>query len=402
MALFWPPFLRAGLALALVGGFGLGGALGASLAFGLPLGSWWPAAAQAHGHVQLVGWAGLTVLGVGFHFLPRLRGARLWRPELARVVLVLIVGGVVLRLVGQPLGLRLAAAASGPLELAGAWLAVAMLICTWRQGPPLAQRAGLRPVLPFFAVGFGGLLAALAMNAVGLVLAAVAGELLVAGAFDTWTVGLTLEGFLLPVAVGMSMRLFPLYFRTRPPNVPVAQAGLGLWEAGLLARLAGFGGGALVQAVAVMALVAGLGVFGRRTPLPRRPFRVFSPIHLHALTAYGWLVVAALARLAGAADSARHALGAGFVTLLILGVGAELLPGFAGRPLRDQRLPWATLGLGNAAALLRVIPALWPLATPTAGALFAAAGLLGLLAVAAFGLAVPVVPRPGPGADGGR
>ena len=46
----WRPFVRASLAVAVVGGFGLGGALFAALAFGWPLGPWWPAAAQAHGH----------------------------------------------------------------------------------------------------------------------------------------------------------------------------------------------------------------------------------------------------------------------------------------------------------------------------------------------------------------
>src|SRR5437868_4750150 len=66
-----PPFLWAATLLALVGGFGLGGALFLHQA------AWRFPAAQAHGHVQVFGWAGLLVLGVGLHFLPRLRGARL-------------------------------------------------------------------------------------------------------------------------------------------------------------------------------------------------------------------------------------------------------------------------------------------------------------------------------------
>ncbi|MEZ4498795.1 MAG: hypothetical protein R2839_01760 [Thermomicrobiales bacterium] len=35
----------------------------------------WIASAQAHGHVQLCRWAGLMVLGVAIHFIPRLAGA---------------------------------------------------------------------------------------------------------------------------------------------------------------------------------------------------------------------------------------------------------------------------------------------------------------------------------------
>jgi uncharacterized protein involved in response to NO len=35
-------------------------------------------------------------------------------------------------------------------------------------------------------------------------------------------------------------------------------------------------------------------------------------------------------------DAEWHILGAGFMTLLILGEGVNLLPGFAGRPLRSE------------------------------------------------------------------
>ncbi len=62
----WSPFVRAAIGVALTGGFGLGAALFGAIALRLPLGLWWSAAAQAHGQLQLVGWAGLMVLGVGF------------------------------------------------------------------------------------------------------------------------------------------------------------------------------------------------------------------------------------------------------------------------------------------------------------------------------------------------
>src|SRR5919199_70478 len=98
----WPAFVWAAVGLALSAGFGLGGALFAAPGLGLPIGAWWPAAAQVHAHVQLFGWAGLMVLGVGFHFLPRLRGRPLAHRERARTVLWLVAGGLVLRSVAQP------------------------------------------------------------------------------------------------------------------------------------------------------------------------------------------------------------------------------------------------------------------------------------------------------------
>jgi uncharacterized protein involved in response to NO len=89
----WPPFVRTAVGLALTPGFGLGGMLFAAPALGLPVGAWWPAAAQVHAHVQLFGWAGLMVLGVAFHFLPRLRGRPLAHRERAPAVLWLLAGG---------------------------------------------------------------------------------------------------------------------------------------------------------------------------------------------------------------------------------------------------------------------------------------------------------------------
>ena len=84
------------------------------------------------------------------------------------------------------------------------------------------------------------------------------------------------------------------------------------------------------------------------------------------------------------ADAERHVLGAGFISLLILGMAVRLLPGFAGRRLHSAGLVWASFWLGNAAALLRVVPLFLPSSRLTVG-LLALAGLLGLLAVACLG-----------------
>src|ERR1051326_5604085 len=68
------PILKCALLLGAGGGFLLATVLTLARAFSIPLGAWWEAVAQAHGHLQLFGWAGL---GVACHFLPRLRGTPL-------------------------------------------------------------------------------------------------------------------------------------------------------------------------------------------------------------------------------------------------------------------------------------------------------------------------------------
>ncbi|HET8630973.1 MAG TPA: hypothetical protein VFL91_26435 [Thermomicrobiales bacterium] len=413
----WPPFVLAAFAVALTAGFGAGAALFAASGLGTAAGRWWPAVAQVHGHCQLFGWAGLAVLGVGFHFLPRLRGAPLAHPGAPRAVLWLIVGGLVARMAAQPAlaagapepgvgGWQVLLVAGGLAELAGASVALALLWRTLRNGPPLGPRAGLRGVLPFLVAAFGGLWLALAVNVAGVW---GAGGGVVDGRLDRLTVELAFYLFLVPVAVAMSARTFPLYFRTPPPAVAPLRAGLACLVAGLAARVTGELAGAapvaalgrLGLAAALGCFVAALGVFAPARPVPRGalPLRR-DPLRLHALSAYGWLVAAALLLLDNAAtligapavspDAERHALGAGFVTLLILGVAARMLPGFARRPLRAVALVWATLALGNLAALLRVVPLLLTLPAGARDAALAAAGVLDLLAILALAVNLAV------------
>jgi uncharacterized protein involved in response to NO len=227
----WPPFIWAAIGLTLVAGFGLGGALFAAPLFGLPIGAWAVAAGQVHGHIQLVGWAGLMVLGVGLHFLPRLRGRPLARPRLAPVALWLLLAGLVLRLLAQPLF----AAAPGPLaalgllgsailEVAGLSLGLGLLLATARGAPSLAVRAGFVQVLPFLATAFIGFWLVVLVNLVAVVVAVQSGSGVVPPGLDGLAVLLALQGFLVPIAVAIGARTFPLHIPSPQPSLPVQRA----------------------------------------------------------------------------------------------------------------------------------------------------------------------------------
>src|SRR5438067_9485103 len=97
------PLLSAALLLGTGGGFVLATVLTLTEALHAPLGPWWEALVQAHGHLQLYGWAGLFVLGVALHFFPRLRGAPLAIPKLVPWLLGALVTGLLLRAFSQPL-----------------------------------------------------------------------------------------------------------------------------------------------------------------------------------------------------------------------------------------------------------------------------------------------------------
>src|SRR6516164_4250701 len=95
------PMLKAALLLGAGGGFVLATVLTLSRLFSVPLGTWWEAVAQAHGHLQLYGWAGLFVLGVALHFLPQLRGAPLAGVRLVPWFVGIMSTSLILRAVSQ-------------------------------------------------------------------------------------------------------------------------------------------------------------------------------------------------------------------------------------------------------------------------------------------------------------
>ena len=403
----WRLFTRASLAVAVSAGFGLGGLLFLALLGGSTVGRWWPAAAQAHGHAQIAGWAGLMVLGVGLHFLPRLASAPPPRPAPARLGFWIIVAALTARVTCQAaLGfidggraeflLRSGWAAGAIAELAGALLIVGLLANSLRAALPLRPDAAVRPVLPLLAAGLLGLLAYLAVSALATLDALRDDTAWIDVERSARLSLLGLYGFLVPISVAMTVRIFPLYFRTRTARLQLTRGGVALLLGGLLLRLPG--GDANLEAAGrwlllagVILVVAGVRVFEPRRPLPRRRVWIWQDAPgLHVLLAYAWLLAAALAGTAGERwrGLELHLVGAGFVTLLILGSGVHLLPGFARTSIRTPRLVWATLALGNLAILCRAAPALPPLqlAPDIERALGATAGLAGLAAITLFAL----------------
>lgn len=392
MAQRWREYAQAACTLAVLGGF-LPGALLFLLA---PQGAGpaWVATAQAHGHTQLFGWVGLMVLGVGFHFLPRLRSARQLDPPMTGWALWLLLAGIASRLLAQPMSaggqspwLRNSAAwvlvTGAWLELAGCTLVLAILWRTLRDGPPLRQMKAMTRVMPFFLAGFLSLWGAALVNA----LAALQSSVVRYGIYPASSMGaiitLMLQGFIVPISVGMSARNLPILFRTRMPSMPLLWAGLAIQVAAVASSLLGVEGQVLYLLAAGL-FTAGLRLLEPRRPRPRGLLPVpRDPAQLLALSAYLWLLVGALMAVGGRQDAYRHALGAGFATLLIFGVGTHLLPGFGKQQVRSRAVTWALLVAGNLTVLARVAPSAFPW-LPGHGHLEVAAGVLGACCVVAF------------------
>ena len=218
---FHPGLIWAALASAIFAGFGIGGHLAFVIGFGFPLGRSFPALIQAHGHAQLVGWAGLFVMGTSLHFIPRLASVPLARPRWLGLILWTMAGGLLLRVVCQPalayLGdgsarvvMSWVVVGSGCLEGAGVLLYVLLLIRTLRGSGDIRTQPAFGAVRPYFGMMVAGWLLYAGLNLLLLFAMVFRGSMLLDQAWDQFAVQLFLGLTLLPVAMAHSVRLFPM------------------------------------------------------------------------------------------------------------------------------------------------------------------------------------------------
>ncbi|HXG41193.1 MAG TPA: hypothetical protein VNL95_00480 [Dehalococcoidia bacterium] len=412
-------FVAGALLAALAAGFSLGVLLALARSGVGDLGQRWPALAQAHGHAQLAGWAGLFVMGMAYRLGPRFAGAPpvAFAPAVASFGAVAL--GLVSRLLGQPLAWgeagRTVLVSSAALELAGSLLFAALLLPSLGRG--LLQG---RPFAPHMAAAVVWLVAAKALT-VAWAPGASPEPLLVPFDRQQLLHDVMLLGFVLSAVVGVSLRSVVIFFG-RP--VPGPRAVWGLWlplHLGLALHAAAaawssyrpWDGAARAEAAGL--LLAGLGLAGAALLVgPWRPPHRLRDAARGAGTlvqvAVAWLGIGGLllAVLAGAAladggpvpharlDAARHLLAVGTVTTMILGMAYLVMPAFAlsrqqGRPQR-WAVPAALASL-PLAAVLRAAGGWLSGETEAADHLTAMAGVLAWAAVAAFALALALALR---------
>lgn len=402
------PILKTALLMGAGGGFLLASVLTVSLVLSVPLGAWWEAIAQAHGHLQLFGWAGLFVLGVAMHFLPRLRGAPLAGARLVPWLLGMLIASLVLRATSQPLlsiypGIvwRVGLVGSGILEMGACVTALSLLVATALQGPRSTTRPAYWSVFPFIVGAFSSFAIASIINLVNMAQAA-SGSGLVLYAGDTLNVTLGLFGFLMPMALAMSARSLPMYAGLDGFPRRVLWPLAGAYFAGVCLLCVGVDGGPLPSSWAAIASGLGMLLLGavvllfvgiflslmrRRGRVPERVAKLapspetlalnyqkqvkkeqehYGPFVGLVASAYLWAMFGALLLLIDggsvlatgsdlvAFDAVRHSFAIGFIALLICGIAPRMLPSFSGGKIVSPKLVSATLWLGNAAAVLRV------------------------------------------------
>lgn len=411
------PFFLGGLAVIL----SLGAVWGAYLLLRIGLtGSFRSATiheVNAHGYAQIFGWVGLFVLGFAYQAFPRFKHASLAWPRLALATLGLLLIAVLLRSLGEPLAAWLPWA--GPVAVAGSTLGVAaivlfvvILLRTWQQaGWRLAWYDGY--ILA--ALGWFVLQAAYDTVYLAATLAADGDRLLALVA--TWQAPLRemqIHGFALLIILGVSQRIFPNFYGLPVPgrrlslvalvliNLAVAAEVAGL----VLMRTAGRGwaglwyAGVLLLAGTAVVLLRDWRIFSRAEE-PDRSLKFLRAAYVWLLISLGMAVLlpvyqgVVLPWLAPGSESARigfshayygairHAITVGFVSLMIVGVAAKVVPTLEGVDVRRLSLLWLPFLLINVGCALRVTAQTLTDFTPNA---FPLAGVSGFLEVA--GLAI--------------
>lgn len=370
-----PPFPRVygfsaamALSLGLFGGFAIGlYALGV-LAFGWPA-THYPPLVQAHGQVQILGLAGLLILGVGGLLLPGFWRARLNRPQIVSYGGGLAGVGLIAQVIGQPLesGLtrQVLLALAAVLPMAGfLWAGSGLVRARLRQpGRPAAWEVLL-------ALAGSSLVGSLLLRAVYLSDLLLTGLPASYGAVHQALVALELYGFVLAATIAVQLRLLPSLARTRPAACWMGQLGIVALAVALIGRLAAssFGLPALVEVSNWLSVIATVAFFwatglwragvaptvqAPATLLPGRTRQVLR-------VAWGGLLVGEVGRAMGllSTDAATHAFTSVYLVPLILVVGIRMLPRVSAYPIRFPRLCGLLVWTGLLGGVLRAFSGL--------------------------------------------
>ena len=312
---------------------------------------------------------------------------------------------------------------SAALELAGVLVIGSMLRLTRQAAKPLTADSPAYASEPFMRIALLSWFGALLVNALGVWAAVTEGKTTVAPSFENIVIILILYGLAVPMVIVFATRTLPLFMRLAPPprdslRLLALAYGIGLVfvllpsltlilesmplslnlpqaiNDSVMALLNPLWGiGSLVLNLCILVFLWQIDLLRLRQPWVvnkapnsqpdldylRKPTRKNYPdtgeygrFELLVYSAFAWLVLAvflSLARLLGeftgwmsvSADTARHALAVGFITLLIFGMAARMVPGFSHKKkVAFPVLVMVTFLLGNLAAFLRVVPTLFP------------------------------------------
>ena len=421
-------FIWAALLIALFGGFAMGAHVAYIVGFGYPIGKSYYALIQTHGHLQLIGWTGLFIIGVSLYFFPRMSHNPVGVGK-QNAILGLLSVGLVLRFVVHNITPYVILTAwfeplnwviflSGIMEWLGVLVYIIVLLRSMTAGSAGA-RLKLETIRPLLLMTFAGWILYTTVQVTLLFDMVRTGELVLDSSWNALSVTAFIYLVLLPVCFAVSIRTFPLYLR-----LPVVRwsvpAFAGIYFISVLLQLGWFlqpsvYAGIILKNILILWFIWKLDLFSGLKRL--RTFFRKEPEIVHRETArekypdydewgrfewlirsaFLWLAVGAILELVSGisfvfnlaiyinSDAVRHLVVLGFVTLLIFGMAPRMIPGFIHvKKIAYPGLVTGTFWLGNMAVVFRVFPILvrgkipWE---PVLGAMYGWSGVIGMAAI---------------------
>jgi hypothetical protein len=411
-------FIWWAIGIAVFGGFMLGGHIAMQIGFDMGLPQALDVWIQVHGHLQLVGWAGLFIMGVSLHFLPRMASVPVQKRNTLKLILYLTVLGLLLRANFEFWKVYVkdenfakifdyVSKLGNIAEFTGIIFYIIVLLRTFIKAPDFKKR-GFEIVKPFFILFvLGWFIYSLVQVSIILL------ERYEWIAWNKWSISVFIYFTLFPISFAFSILNFPLYIHLKPPTKSIKYLGYLYLIAILIHEFVSlpvyaitmpfdFNLSALIVDLVIIVLLFDSGIIQRiflpdfelsKSPfwrrdgieekgsnLERKPRRGYSDygefgrFELLIYSAYVWLLIGLfldiLARvfmLAGlnihyGEDPVRHSFFAGFITLLILGMAQRMLPGFMHKSkIANTKIVFWTFILGNVSVFSRVVPMLVPL-----------------------------------------
>jgi hypothetical protein len=375
-------FVLSSLGLAVGAGFALATLLPLNVVLDWGWGTRHTALVQAHGQIQVLGWAGLLIIGMAYRLMPRFSGRPLPSSLAVWVSWAALVVSLLLRLAAQPAGDGwwrdvglITSGAFGVLSGAAFALAVASTLAH-RQ-----SRAGATGY--FFLLGSVAFLLQSLLNLALLALSVERGESVLRPLEAAALLHLQLYGFIMMFVLGVASRAVPTFSGLPRPELSARLLALALAAAVVAyafgALWAAFGGrsaGPYRLEAAAIALLGPLflgavwtvGVF---RPAANRLRPASQPQIWFVRSAFLWLAIGGgLAAYYGTRaavdgspvdyygiDALRHVVGLGVASVMMVGMAILVLPEFAVRRMQRRTegvLPLVILVLLNVGAALRV------------------------------------------------
>lgn len=410
----YKPFLRGALITVLTVGCTLGAINLAVMAFKADLSAAWGSLIQSHAYAQIFGWVGLFIMGMAYHMVPRFFLRPLKQPGLVAPSLLLVASGLVLRFFSQPLAHYPLASwvmvLSALLGLCGITLFVWAMYDTMLRG---SDKYGPPAYALYVGAGFGWFWLASAATVGITVYLALNGLDTIPPSWDAPYLRGTLNGAIVTMILGFTLRTVPQIMGTRPPSlwptravfaaytvavllqVAAESAALGLVPAGA-ERWLGLTGAAL-EVAALVSFVALLNLYKLGNIFAHRHRKNAWPERF-VRTAYFWLLFAsalnfayALSSLVGGSPvphafvaSYHHALTVGFFSLMIVGMSMKLVPAFIGVMNKQPQIAKVLFILLLTGNTLRIVCE--SMAHLYGGAFYALMGLSGFIEVSALSL----------------